>query len=322
MTELIPILKAVRKAAILCRRVQEQHAAYSEKDFDDPVTIADYGTQAIICRTISQNYPDDAVIAEEQGRQFVELVAEPERKQVIELLSAVLGETVTADDIVRWLDFGQRGTSGRTWVIDPVDGTKGFIAQRHYAIAVGMLQDGDPVAGVIAAPGYVPPNPGANTGGALFYTRDDGAYQEPLEGGEARAIRVSDRSNLTDFRMVESLVSKHTDTSWSQRIREMLGMSPDNTRNLDSMEKYALIAAGEAELYMRLPRANYKHFIWDHAAGVAILRAAGGVITDLDGSKLDFSLGKHLEHNQGMIATNGTMHERVLAAVQSAQLME
>jgi 3'(2'), 5'-bisphosphate nucleotidase len=101
------------------------------------------------------------------------------------------------------------------------------------------------------------------------------------------------------------------------RVRALAGMNPAALERLDSMEKYARIAAGDADLYLRLPRqfSTRPHMIWDHAPGVALLQAAGGLITDVDGAPLDFTQGRTLARNQGMIASNGHIHARVLAAV-------
>src|SRR5579871_4866313 len=77
LIDLKPIFTAVRQAADLTRRVQQKHLVSSAKDTGDhvePVTIADYGSQAILCRAIADAYPDDAVLAEEHGSQFGELL--------------------------------------------------------------------------------------------------------------------------------------------------------------------------------------------------------------------------------------------------------
>jgi 3'(2'), 5'-bisphosphate nucleotidase len=252
------------------------------------------------------------VIAEEQGRQFLELVPPPQRAQVIALIAAVLGESVTEEAVVRWLDHGQDRAASRCWVIDPIDGTKGFIARRHYAIAVGIVEDGQPTGGLMSAPGY------GDGAGALFYALENIAYQQPLNGGTAQTIHVSDRRDPAMVRTVQSVEKAHSSKSRIQRVRAGAGLGQSPVAELDSMEKYALVANGDADVYLRLPRAGstYAHNAWDHAAGVALVLAAGGMATDVDGSPLDFSQGRTLP-NKGMVVTNGTIHDRVLAAVQA-----
>ncbi|NET59931.1 MAG: 3'(2'),5'-bisphosphate nucleotidase, partial [Symploca sp. SIO2E6] len=87
---------------------------------------------------------------------------------------------------------------------------------------------------------------------------------------------------------------------------------------LDSMAKYGVVARGEAALYIRLPfplTSQKRQNIWDHAAGAIVLEEAGGRVTDMYGQPLDFSCGVKLFNNQGIIASNGVIHEVVVAAV-------
>ena len=103
------ILAAARDAAQLCRLVQEKYLVASAKSSGaqtEPVTIADYGSQAIICRALQAHYPDDAVVAEESGEQFLQLVSDEQRAQVVTLLAQVLRAPVSEAELVAWLDFG------------------------------------------------------------------------------------------------------------------------------------------------------------------------------------------------------------------------
>ena len=308
-----PMLAAVREAAELCRLVQDNFLSAETKtagDHSEPVTIADYGAQAIIGRALQQHYPDDAVVAEESGAQFSQLVSADQRAQIARLLSQILDHEVSEAELIAWLDFGAGRQSARTWVIDPIDGTKGFLARRHYAIACGLLLDGQVAEGIVAAPGY---NDGE---GALFYTRDGATYRAPLAAGEGRKVAVSQSHSLEDYVAVQSYERYHASKSRMARARELAGLGGVRVLELDSMEKYALVACGDADLYMRLPREGsaYAHKIWDHAAGVALVQNAAGTVTDLDGGPLDFSQGETLP-NPGMIISNGAYHERVVEAV-------
>ena len=324
---------AARDAARLCQLVQDRYLSASTKtvgDHAEPVTIADYGSQAIICRALQQHYPDDAVIAEESGGQFSQLVSGEKRAQVLQLLADVLGEAVSEAQLLVWLDFGAGKRSRRTWVIDPIDGTKGFLARRHYAIACGLLIDGRVAEGIVAAPGYnagppsVPPTGQGEDGpGALFYTEGGRAYLAPLTGGAGRRVMVSARRDAAEFVAVQSCERAHASKSRMGRARELAGLGSARIIELDSMEKYALVACGAADLYMRLPRpgSDYAHKVWDHAAGVALVQAAGGLATGLDGEELDFSRGETLP-NAGMIISNGQHHGRTVAAVRQVLLTD
>lgn len=307
------IRAAVRDAVKLCRRVQEHYLIANTKsagDHREPVTIADYGSQAIICRALMRHFPKDGVVSEESGEQFLQLVSAEQRSQALALLEDVLGSALSEREVADWLDFGKSRKTSRVWVIDPIDGTKGFIALRHYAIACGALVDGEVAGGIVAAPGY------ADGEGALFYTENGATWRAPIAAGAGERVRVSSRRDADEFIAVQSFEREHASKSRMGRARQLAGLGDARILELDSMEKYALVACGDADLYMRLPREGsvYRHKIWDHVAGVALVQGAGGMATDLDGRPLDFSQGESLP-NAGMIVSNGQHHERVVAAV-------
>jgi 3'(2'), 5'-bisphosphate nucleotidase len=307
------IFEAMHQATELGREVQRHHIIRSDKDGREPVTIADYGAQAVICRALKTHFPEDGVMSEENGQQFMTLVEPEQRAQIVHLIEQVTGDHTDEDEVAGWLDHAKGLEAARIWTIDPIDGTKGFLAGRHYVHAIGLLENRKPVAGVIAAPAY----PGYN-GGALLYAQPGEAFIQPLNGnGSPRRIHVSDRVDPVTVRALESVEKSHTGHDRMARVRAAALMLPEMVEHADSMEKYARIAAGDAELYLRLSRlgSTRPHSIWDHAPGVALLHAAGGKATDLDGSPLDFSSGTSL-NNPGVVATNGHIHERVIAAVQ------
>jgi 3'(2'), 5'-bisphosphate nucleotidase len=87
---------------------------------------------------------------------------------------------------------------------------------------------------------------------------------------------------------------------------------------IDSQAKYAAVAAGIAEIYVRpRNREDWRERVWDHAAGAAIVAGAGGTITDLDGLPLDFTTGDVLDLNRGVLVSNGGLHAAVLGALAS-----
>jgi 3'(2'), 5'-bisphosphate nucleotidase len=100
------------------------------------------------------------------------------------------------------------------------------------------------------------------------------------------------------------------------RIRELVGINAAQMIEVDSMDKYAMVACGDADLYVRIPsNPNYRHKAWDHAAGTALVQAAGGMVTDLNGEPLDFTQGAILTNNRGMVVSNGRVHEQVLRGI-------
>ena len=85
------------------------------------------------------------------------------------------------------------------------------------------------------------------------------------------------------------------------------------------MVKYGAVARGDADVFMKFPKAGYKEKIWDHAAGVVVVEEAGGVVTDAGGEPLDFGAGRFLEHlDRGIVASSSVLHSRLLNAVASS----
>ena len=308
--ELQPLIDAVRLACELCRRVRGSKVGVSRKRDSSPVTIADYGAQALLCRALLRHYPEDGVIAEEGGEAFLSMPPE-EREQVVRLVGKLLGERVGEEDFVRWLDHGRGVRAERTWIIDPIDGTEGFVQGRAYAVCVGTLVEGEPVDGIIGAP--VSP---LDEGGTLFFTDGGDAWAEPLEGGESRVLHVSDRADPPSIRVVESYVMGRRSREIADRVYAEAGLDARRIKRYDGMVKYALVAAGAADLFVRGPRDTRKdpHKVWDHVAGTALVRAAGGRVTGLDGRSVDFSRGTDL-HTLGLIVSNGHIHPRLVQAM-------
>lgn len=315
MINLDPLLTAVRLGVQLAARVQNLHLSGLEKDEQEPVTWADYGVQAILGRAIAAAYPDDAVLGEESGEQFAQLVSAEARAQLATLVGQALSETVDEAALIGWINHGRGRDAERIWVIDPIDGTKGFISGRRYAIGVGVLDGGLPVAGIIAAPNYR-----GDGRGLVFYGQGSAAYLSPLEGSKVYRIAVSQPKRLANLRVVESIEASHSDHDAVLKVLAAAKLANPKLERIDSMQKYGMVACGDADLYLRLPKtANPQHRVWDHLPGAAIVQAAGGVVTDLDGRLHNFANGQVLEGHLGIVASSGgDLHERVLEALQNA----
>jgi 3'(2'), 5'-bisphosphate nucleotidase len=117
--------------------------------------------------------------------------------------------------------------------------------------------------------------------------------------------------------MLRSFESSHTDPAMIDAIASELRLREDPVL-MDSAAKYGLLAGGQGELIIRLlspSNIEYAEKIWDHAAGSLVVEEAGGRITDLGGKRLDFSLGRTLQGNIGVLASNGPMHDSILSVI-------
>lgn len=313
-------LEAARRAAELCLAVQHELLGGPErmdKDGREPVTIADFGAQSVICASLQETFPDDRVLAEESSADFNGLADSGQQAQVKEFVSAAMGTDATLDDVRHWLDHGREADSPRTWMIDPIDGTKGFLRGDQFAIAIGFAVENELALGVLACPKlpFHADEPDGELGLVAWAARGEGATVESLSGSESRTIHVSKMTGTDDARAVESVVSAHSDHDASANTFAALGLSRPPLR-LDSQAKYVAVADGRAEIYLRMQsRPDYRERVWDHAAGAIIVSEASGTVTDLHGQPLDFSQGTRLEANAGVVASNDHLHQATLDAL-------
>jgi 3'(2'), 5'-bisphosphate nucleotidase len=274
--ELTTALYAVRLAARVCRNVQDSISDdVLEKRDRSPVTVADFASQAVVCRALREAFPEIPIVAEEDAAELRQPGNIPLLARIQRELAAV-GVDGSPEDICRWIDHGNgKADSPRYWTLDPIDGTKGFLRGEQYAVALALLANhrlelavvGCPNlpavgaglrAGPLAACGPAHPSGAGPVGGGIlqFAVRGGGAWQRPSEGtDEAVPIRVSATTDPANARLCESVESAHTAHSESAQVVEILGMTADPVRT-DSQAKYAVVARGEADFYLRLPRSQ------------------------------------------------------------------
>ncbi len=309
---------AVRQASGVCRHVQSTITAdVLEKKDRSPVTIADFASQALICRALEAAFPADPVIGEEDSAELRTGDNAPFLKRVRDEIERT-GIAAGDDEICRWIDRGTAGEySPRFWTLDPIDGTKGFLRGEQYAVSLALVIDGQIQVAALGCPNLESSAGAGGNHGAIFYAvRGEGAWCVPLAGpGSAVRVQVSQTDDSRQARICESVESSHSSHALSAKVSERLGIAAAPAR-LDSQAKYAVVARGDAEIYMRLPaKFDYREKIWVHAGGVLIVEEAGGTVTDVTGKPLEFHHGAELSANRGVIATNGPLHAQVLDGV-------
>ncbi len=320
--ELETAIDAVVGACRLCTSVQaslvtEETVAKKDKS---PVTVADFGAQALVSWRLKQAFPNDPLVGEESASVLRGEDGDLLRKRVVEQVRACQGSLSDAD-VLDAIDRGKDagGANGRFWTLDPIDGTKGFLRGDQYAVALALIENGEVVLGVLGCPS-LPQDANTPDGpkGCIFSAaKGQGATMRLIDGGATQPVRVTDLADVTQARFCESVESGHSSHDDSAKIAERLGVKADPFR-IDSQCKYAAVARGDASIYLRLPtRADYEEKIWDHGAGWCVVTEAGGRVSDVRGEPLDFSLGRTLKNNKGVIVTNGKLHDEVIAAVRA-----
>lgn len=323
--ELRAAARAVRLAARACRAVSATlgDADTVRKADRSPVTVADFASQAVVCAVLERERPGEAVVAEEDSLVLRRPENQALREAVQRHAAEALGEdSVPAEQVLSWIDRGGADSRGqRFWTLDPIDGTKGFLRGGQYAIALALVEEGRVVAGALGCP-RLPAREGGAPGALFVAAAGMPAYEWPLweERNEGPEVRVAPVADVREARLCESVEPGHSDQRTSAEIARLLSIHAEPYR-IDSQCKYAAVARGDAAIYLRLPtREDYRETIWDHAAGALLVERAGGRVTDIEGRPLDFSRGRRLEANQGVVATNGILHDVVLDAVRRVRV--
>jgi 3'(2'), 5'-bisphosphate nucleotidase len=209
------------------------------------------------------------------------------------------GDAVLSEELP---DDGSRLGSRRVWMVDPIDGTRDFIrGQTGYVVMIGLCLDGRPVLGVVAHP---------STGAVWSGVVGQAAWREQ-PGGTRTPVQTSPLAEPPGVRIV---VSQSRRSPQIDAFRRALGVTDEMTVGSVGL-KVALVAQGERDLYL-YPGEQTK--LWDTCGPEAILIAAGGRMSDMDGRPLDYSKAD-LNNRNGVVASNGPLHDHVIRALASAR---
>jgi 3'(2'), 5'-bisphosphate nucleotidase len=312
-------LEIVAAAAEMARDIQASMAVLKTAKPDlSPVTVADYAVQALAAHKLGEHFPGEGLVAEETSEQLAGSA------DVLDAVTGFVGRRIAGArpaDVIEWIDRGAgAGTKGRAyWVLDPIDGTKGYLRGGQYAVALALVEEGQVRLGVLGCPNLGGDcRPAMGHGRLVVAVRGQGAWQGAADGaGPFEPIRVSLQSDPRQARLLRSHEAGHTNVGQIEALARGLHIAAEPVL-MDSQAKCAVLAAGHAEIMLRLlspDRPDYREKIWDQAAGSIIIEEAGGRVTDIGGKALDFRTGRRLENNWGVVATNGLLHETVLAAL-------
>jgi len=228
-------------------------------NFYEPVTEADRMASRIIVDGLSVAFPHDAVLSEEEK-----------------------------DDPVLRL------TRKRSWIVDPIDGTAGFVqTDGDFAVQIGLAENGEPVAGIVYLPVY----------DEMYYAaKGEGSFVD--KKGQITQLHVSEKSELSDMKLAV------TRNHWSNRMNRVIkdfGFRNHSRRGSVGL-KIGLIAAAVCDIYIHLsPRTK----LWDTCSPQIILEEAGGKLTDIFGSRMRYDI-EDLQNHNGILASNGVAHDEAV----------
>jgi len=262
--EIAEASRIARGAGAILIDVYETDFRVAYKDEFDPVTEADTRANAYIVGELAKLFPDDGIVAEESEDR---------------------------SDALR---------AGRCWYVDPLDGTREFVARNgEFSVMLGLAIDGVAAAGVVYAPVTNKLYTGV-VGGEAF-----------LEAhGERRALQVSDVADPAQLKLVVS--RSHRNRAVGDVVRR-LGIRHETSIGSVGL-KAGLIAERAADLYVHISSRSSR---WDACGPEAVLKAAGGRFTDLGGDAYHYQ-GAEMRNLRGILACNDAAYDAVLPVARDA----
>ena len=262
--EIEELVRIARGAGAIVMEVYASDFSVAYKAKSDPVTEADKRANEYIVRALRASFPGDGIVAEESE------------------------------------DISDALKGGRCWYVDPVDGTKEFVARNgEFAVMLGLAVDGEASAGVVFQPVTDKLYAGVVGQGATLQ-----------QHGAERELRVSEVSDPRELRLVVSRSHRNRAVA---KVVAALGVSEETQTGSVGL-KAGLIAEDAADLYLHI---SDKSSQWDACGPEALLRAAGGRFTDLAGDAYHYG-GSDMRNRKGILACNAAAFDAVLDVARDA----
>jgi len=305
--EWMPAVEATGLAAAasvrFAERLRERTDGEVRKADASPVTAADLALQALLVLWLRERYGAASVVGEESTAVFRDdpalrsLVHELVRSERTGLAAAAIDEAIDA--------AGGDGTEDRFWVLDPIDGTRGYLRGLQYCVCVALVEAGDPTFGAVGCPRL------GERGSLLAAARGAGSFAwDGLAPGP-----VARRCRVRTGRDPEAPVLACASPDIGPRTRARLASLAEGLRSppvpleiaaMESQVKFALVARGDVDLAVRFPSGDPgrdRDMIWDYAGAVPIVEEAGGRMGDCRGATLRFGAGRAIAGNAGILST-------------------
>lgn len=248
----------------------EQKAGY--KGILSPVSYADKKSNAMICTLLHERFPAYGILTEEE----------------------------VADESLQEATRSWRSAE-RTWIIDPLDGTKAFInKKKDYGIHIGLTMQGEPVLGL----NYFP-----ETDTLYYAIKGCGSYKQ-IGSDPAQAIH-------TPLPSAELLPLRNTNPEETRAIYEELLQQPLTPALIEELFpvvgscglRICLVAEGIRSVYIS---TGIRGGLWDYCSSDVIIKEAGGLLTDLDGNAIDYRDSDARLQNGSIVTHNPTLHEKII----------
>ncbi|CAA6668786.1 unnamed protein product [Spirodela intermedia] len=357
--ELEAAVDAVERACRLCVDVKKTlvsgEGRFLEKKDQTPVTVADFGVQALISLELSKSFPSIPMVAEEDS-SFLRSSSSGSQEDgdsdglVGAVLRAVSGKAscdeqpLTSDIVLAAIDRGGKHAfsldekPATYWVLDPIDGTRGFLKGNDalYVVGLALVVEGDVALGSWAAQtGKIISSSGrgmimvAHVGCGTWsreFLASSGIIAGVLEGWKKCSVDPCSLINQASFCIPESQTwrSLLLSTSSYGLSDDAGGAGSEHEVTLlkvccGSLCKYLMVASGRASVFVLRARVRTRIKAWDHVAGVVCIHEAGGKVTDWKGHHLDLAIDpserRIISPSGGILVTNGHLHQQLLSLI-------
>lgn len=350
--ELDVATSAIRVAAKISQNIiKHKKKGVIHKDDLTPVTIADFAIQALLCATVKTHFPHDHVVGEENASQLRSdlLLLEHVYDQLLWVAGHGEGPEAEAArkafpedcrvptsrehmcDLIDECGLSSPVTEGRTWIFDPIDGTKTYVQGEQYAINVALLVDGQQAMGAVGCPNMSmkPAVPFKDchvdeTGTIAFAIKGHGAFVQPMDGTSApvKLIPLAQSLSLHDIRFVTCTTVDSALAGVNEDVARRI--NPDGMPDYPACDllpwvlRWVSLARGLGNtttwVYKGRDRVGK---VWDHAGAMLLFEETGGRITDVFGRPINLVTGRKMLDNFGFVAAPAQLHGEVLEVVQS-----
>ncbi|KAL8140309.1 hypothetical protein V2J09_006330, partial [Rumex salicifolius] len=366
--ELQAAVDVVTTACRICVNVQKslfsQDGRVMEKTDNTPVTVADFGVQALVSLELSQLFPTIPLVAEEDSA-FLRL------SNLVDVVTTVVNDNIsgtqkqlTEAELLKAVDRGGKnsyafGSNPATyWVLDPIDGTRGFLKGQNafpslspVQVGLALVVEGEVVLGVMGCPNWQENFFKMNNANGTEFQRKSSTSGVVMASHVGCGTWTISLSHMLDEETIiqsswirrlvdqEDLVHKARFCIPESQTWDSLPLSPaltatSNTDNVGddqilllhaccgSLCKYLMVALGTASVFLQRVRTERTIRAWDHVSGMICVEEAGGKVTDWKGSQLNFSADemerRTIFPEGGLIVSNGNLHNQILKLVSSS----
>lgn len=224
-------------------------------------------------QSIMQIYKQDFAVEQKADQSPLTVADQTAHQIIVEGLAKLDPQTPILSEEGRAIGFDERSKWQRFWLVDPLDGTKEFIKKNdEFTVNIALIEQGFPVIGVVYAPAL----------DTLYVGTPTEAYKVDDTGNRTELKVKAEKSNTLTIVESRSHPSKELEDLMTQLKSEYAEVQRIQR---GSSLKLCAVAEGVADLYPRLGPTME----WDTAAGQAVVEAAGGQVTTLDGKRLSYN---------------------------------